>query len=172
MREEERLRGLGGFGEDVREREACRAVRFAGGRLRLLLGRGLGPFAVWSPGLVGFFELGVLVREVVFALVGGRRAGGRHRGTGGGLGVVLLDRPGGCGDVAVAGGEGEQVDGVGEVLVGETLEPDGEVGAGQDDGLLGVGAVQGPGEAGQGCGRVGGDDGASRTGFCREGVEE
>ncbi|MFE5827191.1 hypothetical protein ACFQ7B_36305 [Streptomyces erythrochromogenes] len=48
------------------------------------------------------------------------------------------------GYVGVGSGEGEQFDRVGEVLVGQALELDGQAGAGQDDGLVRARAVQGP----------------------------
>ncbi|MEV8480090.1 hypothetical protein [Streptomyces sp. NPDC051173] len=48
------------------------------------------------------------------------------------------------GYVGVGGGQREQLDRVGEVLVGQALELDGQAGVGQDDGLVRSRAVQGP----------------------------
>ncbi|WP_446459450.1 hypothetical protein [Streptomyces nojiriensis] len=77
------------------------------------------------------------------------------------------------GYVGVGCGQGEQLDRVGEVLVGQALEFDGQSGAGQDDGLVRSRAVQGPavprGQVGVLAGR---DDRAGDPRLVRDQVEQ
>ncbi|MFD4764681.1 hypothetical protein ACFWOJ_39610 [Streptomyces sp. NPDC058439] len=81
--------------------------------------------------------------------------------------------PVGCRNIGVAGGKGEQLDGVREVLVAQALKMDDQVRAGKHDGLAGALAGQRPG-VGRAVskGGTGGDDRGRRVGLLGESVEE